>query len=107
VYPVTISLAIKSAKQSSMSAVNQRPGAGGELWQPRLFDRALRTVQEYNEKVESIHLKPVRAGLVSRPEDSRWSSYNERAVMSADEQKKRCGLIVDRVRMPSEPRARI
>jgi hypothetical protein len=27
--------------------------------------------------------------------------------MSADEQKKRCGLIVDRVRMPSDPRARI
>ena len=90
-----------------MSAVNQRRGAGGELWQPRLFDRALRTVQEYNEKVESIHLKPVRAGLVSRPEDSRWSSYNERAVMSADEQNGRFGLIVDRVRMPSDPRARI
>jgi hypothetical protein len=26
---------------------------------------------------------------------------------SADEQKKRCGLIVDRVRTPSDPRARI
>ena len=46
-------------------------GADGELWQPRFFDRALRTVKEYNEKVEYIHLNPVRAGLVSRPED--WS----------------------------------
>jgi len=27
--------------------------------------------------------------------------------MSAEEQKKRCGLIVDRVRIPSDPRARI
>jgi hypothetical protein len=93
-----------------MSAVNQRRGAEGELWQPRFFDRALRTVEEYNEKVEHIHLNPVRAGLVSRPED--WSrpagsSYNEYAGMSADEQKERCGLIVDRVRMPSDPRARI
>jgi hypothetical protein len=48
----------------------------------------LRTVKEYNEKVEYIHLNPVRAGLVSRPED--WSrpagsSYNEYAGMSADE----------------------
>jgi hypothetical protein len=34
---------------SSMSAVNQRRGAEGELWQPRFFDRALRTVKEYNE----------------------------------------------------------
>jgi putative transposase len=107
VYPVTISLAIKSVKQSSMSAVNQRRGADGELWQPRFFDRALRTLKEYNEKVEYVHLNPVRAGLVSRPEDWRWSSYNEYAGMSADEQNKRCGLIVDRVRMPSDPRTRI
>jgi putative transposase len=107
VYPVTISLAMKSVKQSSMSAVNQRRGADGELWQPRFFDRALRTVKEYNEKVEYIHLNPVRAGLVSRPEDWRWSSYNEYAGMSADVQNERCGLIVDRVRMPSDPRARI
>ncbi|MGO8733096.1 MAG: REP-associated tyrosine transposase [Terriglobia bacterium] len=88
VYPVTISLAMKSVKQSSTSAVNQHRGADGELWQPRFFDRALRTVKVYNEKVEYIHLNPVRAGLVSRPED--WSrpagsSYNEYSGMSADE----------------------
>jgi putative transposase len=107
VYPVTISLTMKSVKQSSMSAVNQRRGAEGELWQPRFFDRALRSVKEYNEKVEYIHLNPVRAGLVSRPQDWRWSSYNEYLGMSADEQNERCGLTVDRVRMPSDPRARI
>jgi hypothetical protein len=55
-------------------------------------------------------LNPVRAGLVSRPEN--WSrpagsSSNEYAGRSADEQTGRCGLIVDRVRMPSDPRARI
>jgi putative transposase len=110
VYPVTISLAMKSVKQSSMSAANQRRGGDGELCQPRFFDRALRTVEEYNEKVEYIHLNPARVGLVSRPED--WSrpagsSYNEYAGMSADQQTGRCGLIVDRVRMPSDPRARI
>jgi len=45
VYPVTISLAMKSVKQSSMRAVNQRRGADGELWLPRFFDRALRSVK--------------------------------------------------------------
>ena len=85
VYPVTVSLAMKSVKQSSMSAVNQCRGADGELWQPRFFDRALRSVKEYNEKVEYLHLNPVRAGLVSRPEDWRWSSYNEYAGMRAEE----------------------
>jgi hypothetical protein len=89
------------------SAVNERRGAEGELWEPRFFDRALRSVKEYNEKVEYIHLNPVRAGLVSRPEKWRWSSYSAYAGMSAEEQKRRCGLIVDRVRMPSDPRARI
>ena len=92
---------------SSMSAVNQGRGTDGELWQPRFFDRALRTAKEYNEKVEYIHLNPVRAGLVSRPEDWRWSSYHEYAGMSADEQNELYGLIVDCVRMPSDPRARI
>jgi hypothetical protein len=98
---------MKSVKQSSMGAANQRRGTDGELWQPRFFDRALRSVDEYNEKLEYIHLNPVKAGLVSRPEDWGWSSYNEYAGMSPEEQKRRCGLIVDRVRLPSDPRARI
>ena len=88
-------------------AVNRLRGEEGELWQPRFFDRALCTVKEYNEKVECIHLNPVKAGLASRPEDWRWSSYNEYAGMSAEEQKKRCGLIVDRVRILSDPRANL
>jgi hypothetical protein len=87
---------------------------------PRLFDRALsvgRRIKECNEKVEYIHLNPVRAGLVSRRED--WSrragsSYNGYAGMGAEESVSRrtgwspvplCGI--DRVRMPSDPRARI
>jgi putative transposase len=107
VYPATISLAMKSVKQSSMSAINRRRGVEGELWQPRFFDRALRTVKEYNEKVEYIHLNPVRAGLVSRPQDWKWSSHNEYAGVTAAEQKSRCGLTIDRVRMPADPLTRI
>jgi hypothetical protein len=45
--------------------------------------------------------------LVGRPEDGRWPSYNEYAGLSAEEQKKCGGLIVDRVRMLPDPRARI
>jgi REP element-mobilizing transposase RayT len=40
----------------------------GLMWQPRFFDRALRTVRKYHEKVEYIHLNPVKAGIPhSRP----------------------------------------
>ena len=50
-----------------MSGINERRGTEGELWQPRFFDRALRTVKEYHAKLEYIHLNPVRAGLVGHP----------------------------------------
>ena len=106
-YPATISLAMKSVKQSSMSAMNRRRGTEGELWQPRFFDRALRTVKEYNEKVEYIHMNPIRARLARRPQDWRWSSFSEYAGMSAEEQEQRCGLVIDRVRIPADPRTRL
>jgi hypothetical protein len=70
------------------------------------------------ERGRALHLfhltawvfNPARAGWVSRPEDrSRpaGSSYNEYAGISAEEQNERRGLIVDRVRMPADPRTRI
>ena len=106
-YPVTISLVMKSIKTSSMILINRRRGESGELWQERFFDRALRTVKEYNEKVEYIHLNPVRAWLVCRPQDWPWSSMHEYCGASAAEQQRRSGLTIDWVRMPSDPRTRI
>ena len=90
-----------------MTGINQRRGTEGELWQPRFFDRAVRTVKEYHEKVEYIHLNPVRAGLVIHPQDWRWSSFLEYAGMSPDEQLQRCALIIDRVRIPTDPPTRL
>jgi putative transposase len=106
-YPTTISQVIKSVKHSSLTGINQRRDAEGELWQPRFFDRALRTVQEYNEKVEYFHLNPVRAQLVSQSQDWVWSSFHEYAGISPEELVRRFGLIIDRVRLPADPRVRI
>ncbi len=59
-------------------------GERGLLGQPRSFDRALRSVKEYYEKVEYIHLNPVRAGLVKRLEEWPWSSvHDHRGGLSA------------------------
>ncbi|MHB8652768.1 MAG: REP-associated tyrosine transposase [Terriglobia bacterium] len=107
VYPVTISLVMKSIKTSSMILINRRRGESGELWQGRFFDRALRTVQEYNEKLEYIHLNPVKAKIVQRSQDWRWSSVHEYSGATAAEQEQRSGLIIDRIRIPSDPRTRI
>ncbi len=104
VHPLTISLVMKSIKTSGMILTNRQRHETGKLWQGRFFDRALRTVKEYNEKVEYIHLNPVKAGLVCRPQDWRWSSLKEYSGVSATEQERRCGLTIDRERMPSDPR---
>ena len=76
-HPLAISALLKALKVSSMVAVNRGRRETGELWQGRFFDHALRTVPEYLETVEYIHLNPVRRGLVKQPEPWRWSSYRE------------------------------
>jgi putative transposase len=106
-YPLTISRVFQAVKVSSMISINHARGEAGELWQGRFFDRALRTGKEYIETVEYIHLNPVRRGLVKRAEDWKWSSVHEYSGMSAEEQERRCGLRIDRVRLPADENARI
>jgi putative transposase len=79
----------------------------GLLFQPRFFDRALRTVREYHEKVEYIHLNPVKAGLANRPEDWPWSSIHDYTGNITDAPVTPSGLSVDRVSLPANPRTRI
>ena len=81
----------------------------GQIWQPRFFDRALRTVKEYFEKVEYIHQNPVRRGLVRRAED--WSrdagsSIHEYGPLPM-ENDIATALRIDRIRLPADPRTRI
>ena len=76
-HPLTIALVMECIKVSSTSRINAARHERGKLWQPRYFDRALRTVKEYHEKVDYIHQNPVRAGLVKRAEDWEWSSVRE------------------------------
>jgi putative transposase len=90
-----------------MIGINLWRREDGELWQDRFFDHALRTVREYNEKVEYIHLNPVRWGLVRQATDWKWSSVHEYAGISGEEQERRCGLRIDRVRLPADKNTRI
>ena len=106
-YPLSISRVFKAVKTSSMVSINLARGTRGELWQGRFFDRAVRTVKEYHETFEYIHVNPVRRGLVRRAEDWKWSSVHEYAGMSAEEQEQRCGLTIDRVRLPADENAAI
>ncbi len=106
-HPVTIIEVMKSIKVSSTTLINEGRSRSGGLWVGRYFDRALRTVKEYHEKVDYIHRNPVKAGLVGRAEEWRWSSAIEYSGVSAAEQMLRCGLTIDRVNLPSDLKTRI
>ena len=62
VYPLTISQVMKSLKTSSTILINRHRAEAGEFCQVRFFDRALRSVKEYHEKIQYLQLNPVRAG---------------------------------------------
>ena len=87
--------------------INRARRECGLLWQPRFFDRALRTVREYHEKVEYLHLNPVRRGLVKNAEDWKWPSMREYAGVSGEDQVRFCGLRIGRVLLPFDAHTRI
>jgi hypothetical protein len=86
---------------------DRRRAERGELWQARFFDRALRSVKEYNDKVEYIHLNAVKAGLAERPEDWPWSSVREYSGSIQEEAMRHPFLPIRRVLLPSGERTRI
>ncbi len=106
-FPLTISRVMESLKVSATRLINAGRGERGVLLQGRFFDRALRTVKEYNEQVEYIHLNPVKAGLVERPEDWKWSSVHDYTGSVRAPSGTGNPIPVDRILLPSEERTRI
>ncbi len=47
---------------------------GGRVWQREYWDRYIRNERHFKATVEYIHSNPVKAKLVRRPGDWRWSS---------------------------------
>ena len=106
-YPLTISRVMESIKVGATRIINRSRREAGLLFQPRFFDRAPRTVREYQEKVEYIHFNPVKAGLVDRPENWPWSSVHDYTGYMHDRPFTPSGLSVNRVCLPADPRTRI
>ena len=106
-FPLTISRVMESIKVGSTLRLNAGRKESGLLWQPRYFDRAVRTVKEYYEKVEYIHLNPVRAGLVERAEDWPWSSVRDYSGSLNGAASAHRVLPIDRILLPADERTRI
>ena len=71
------------------------------------YDAQLAPEDAGREKVEYIHLNPVRAGLVKRAEEWQWSSVHDyTGGLSATFRPNRI-LASDRVLLPADERGRI
>ena len=55
-------------------------GKRSHFWQPRYYDFNDYTTRKFEEKIQYIHRNPVTRGLVSKPEDYRWSSFSHYAT---------------------------
>ena len=106
-HPLTISEVMESIKVSSTRLINRERAEVGVLWQGRFFDRALRTVKEYREKVEYLHRNPVQAGLAGRPEDWPWSRVHDYTGSTNRATATPSGLSIDRVLLPADERTRL
>jgi putative transposase len=54
-----------------------------QFWQRRYYDFNVHSPEKRIEKIRYIHRNPVTRGLVSKPEDYRWSSFNHYATGEA------------------------
>jgi REP-associated tyrosine transposase len=106
-FPLTISRVMETIKVASTLRLNGGRHQPGLLWQRRFFDRALRTVKDYNEKVAYIHLNPVKAGLVRRAEDWPWSSAREYTGTLRETRTRHNVLPIDRMLLPADSHTRI
>jgi len=72
---VELSLALGSLKGLAARRANAVLGRTGmPFWQDESFDRLVRSGEEFARVVRYVERNPVKAGLVARAEEYRWSS---------------------------------
>jgi len=97
-YPLTISKTMELVKSSSSGRLNRNRGTKGHNWEHQFWDRFIRDKQEFRERMEYMHFNPVRKNLVARPEEWRWSSYNNFLLKA--EAVAACPIRIDYVQLP-------
>ncbi len=102
-YPLTVSQVIHDVKKVSARRLHERRGTEGAVWQHQFWARFVRHEKEFCDRLQYMHLNPVRKNLVRRAEEWRWSSYNNFAVDKATAED--CPIQMDRVWLPEGYRA--
>jgi len=62
---------LKQLTSRELKSPNQK-----QFWQHRYYDFNVSSPEKFTEKLQYIHRNPVTRGLVTKPEDYRWSSFN-------------------------------
>ena len=70
-----ISQVMHSLKLFTSRRIGDMLGLRGGIWQARFYERALRNAKDVENAFSFVHENPVKASLVSRPEEYVWSSY--------------------------------
>ena len=102
-YPLMVAQVLHDAKKIMTLRLHTRRGTAGPFWQHQYWDRFVRHEKEFGERLDYMHRNPVRKNLVKRPEDWRWSSYNNFAMDKATVAK--YPIEIDYVRLPVGYRA--
>jgi hypothetical protein len=61
-HPLTISQAIHDVKRVSARQLYRQRGTQGPVWQHQFWDRFVRHAREFSDRLDYIHLNPVRKG---------------------------------------------
>ena len=69
----SLSVALQMLKQVTSHRL-KRPGAAA-FWQVRYYDFNVWSERKQTEKLDYMHMNPVKRGLVTTPEQWPWSSY--------------------------------
>ena len=93
---------IQDVKWISARCLNKERHSSGRVWQHQFWDRFVRHAQEFRERLDYMHLNPVRKGFVNRPQDWPWSSYNNYGLDK--ENIKHCPMQIDYVHLPQSYR---
>ncbi|MDQ2925426.1 MAG: transposase, partial [Acidobacteriota bacterium] len=70
-YPLATTMSVIKTEISK-----QLKGDRTQFWQTRYYDFNVLTHPRHTEKLKYIHRNPVARGLVERPEDWNWSSFD-------------------------------
>jgi len=70
-----ISVAMHEINLAYSRYFNSKHGHTGHLFETRFKSRLLQKERYFLAVLRYIHLNPVKAGMVARPEDYRWSSH--------------------------------